>query len=129
MSRLRDEGWLITVHEGPVESHRSDNLHRPGDHRWARSPCPPGQADALRDDLARLAVSARPVGQPRQTGNVAVAAGYLTAACGNCQASLDIFEQLAAADPGNSGWQRDLSVSRQKITALKGDDATVNCWK
>ena len=29
--------------------------------------------------------------------------------------TLAIFERLAAADPGNAGWQRDLSVSHNKI--------------
>jgi hypothetical protein len=27
----------------------------------------------------------------------------------------DIFERLAEADPGNAGWQRDLSVSQDRI--------------
>src|SRR5437660_6096786 len=31
------------------------------------------------------------------------------------QASLDIAVRLAAADPGNSGWQRDLSVSHDRL--------------
>src|SRR5271166_3693852 len=31
------------------------------------------------------------------------------------QASLDIFERLAKADPGNAGWQRDLSVPHDRI--------------
>jgi hypothetical protein len=38
--------------------------------------------------------------------------------CGNrltYQASLDIAERLAAADPANTQWQRDLSVSRNNL--------------
>ena len=31
------------------------------------------------------------------------------------QASLDIRERLARADPTNAGWQRDLSVSNNRI--------------
>jgi hypothetical protein len=42
---------------------------------------------------------------------VAVAAGDLGAARAAYQASLDIRVRLAAADPANAEWQRDLSVS------------------
>ena len=35
------------------------------------------------------------------------------------QASLDIAERLARADPSNAGWQRDLSVSHEKIGDLR----------
>ena len=31
------------------------------------------------------------------------------------QSAGSAFEELAAADPGNAGWQRDLSVSHNKI--------------
>lgn len=34
---------------------------------------------------------------------------------GSYQDGLAIGERLAAADPGNTGWQRDLSVSHEKI--------------
>ena len=34
------------------------------------------------------------------------------------QAALAIAQRLAAADPGNAGWQRDLSVSHNKIGNL-----------
>ena len=43
------------------------------------------------------------------------AQGDLAAALTSYQASLEIFERLAKADPGNAGWQRDLSVSHDKI--------------
>jgi len=39
----------------------------------------------------------------------------LAAAPTSYQASLAIRERLAKADPGNAGWQRDLSVSHNKI--------------
>ena len=39
----------------------------------------------------------------------------LSAALTSYQASLAIRERLAQADPGNAGWQRDLSVSHDKI--------------
>jgi hypothetical protein len=44
-----------------------------------------------------------------------VAAGDLEAARTAHQASLDIRQRLAAADPTNSEWQRDLSVSHNKL--------------
>ena len=43
------------------------------------------------------------------------AQGDLPAALTSYQASLAIGERLAKADPGNAGWQRDLSVSHNKI--------------
>ena len=43
------------------------------------------------------------------------AQGDLAAALTSYQASHEILERLAKADPGNAGWQRDLSVSHEKI--------------
>jgi tetratricopeptide (TPR) repeat protein len=48
-------------------------------------------------------------------GDVQQAQGDLAAALTSYRASHDIFERLAQADPGNAGWQRDLSVSHNKI--------------
>jgi tetratricopeptide (TPR) repeat protein len=44
-----------------------------------------------------------------------LAQGDLAAALTSFAASHDIFKRLAAADPGNAGWQRDLSVSHERI--------------
>jgi len=44
-----------------------------------------------------------------------VDAGDLAAARDHYQAGLDIRERLAAADPTNAGWQRDLSVSHERL--------------
>ena len=41
--------------------------------------------------------------------------GNLPAALTSYQASLAIAERLAKSDPGNAGWQRDLSVSYNKV--------------
>ena len=60
-------------------------------------------------------VAAGPVRQPQQLGDVAVAAGDLAAARAAYQASLDIRQRLAAADPANTGWQRDLSISHEQL--------------
>ena len=44
-----------------------------------------------------------------------VAQGDLPAALTSYQASLAIWERLAKSDPANAGWQRDLSVSYEKV--------------
>ena len=44
-----------------------------------------------------------------------VAQGNLPAALTSYQASLAIRNRLAQSDPGNAGWQRDLSVSQDRI--------------
>ena len=44
-----------------------------------------------------------------------VAQGNLPEALKSYQAGLAIADRLAKADPGNAGWQRDLSVSYDKI--------------
>ena len=44
-----------------------------------------------------------------------VAQGNLPEALKSYQDSLDIRDRLARADPGNAGWQRDLSVSYKKV--------------
>ena len=36
-----------------------------------------------------------------------------------------IFDRLAKADPGNAGWQHDLSVSREKIDEVQQAQATL----
>ena len=48
-------------------------------------------------------------------GDAAVAYGDLDAALAAYQASLVIRQRLAAADPSNAAWQRDLSVSHNKL--------------
>ena len=44
-----------------------------------------------------------------RVGDVLAAQGNLPGALAAFQASLGIRERLAAQDPGNAGWQRDLS--------------------
>ena len=51
-------------------------------------------------------------------GDLAPAAGDLAAARTAYQAGLAIAERLAAADPANTGWQRDLSVGHNKVGDL-----------
>ena len=44
-----------------------------------------------------------------------VAQGNLPEALKSFQGSLAIADRLAKADPGNAGWQRDLSVSYDRV--------------
>ena len=52
-------------------------------------------------------------------GDVQVAQGDLGAALESFKAGLAIREQLAALDPGNAGWQRDLIVSYAKLAGMQ----------
>ena len=47
------------------------------------------------------------------------AQGNLAAALTSYQASHDIFERLAQADPGNAGWQRDLALSYGRVALVE----------
>ena len=53
-----------------------------------------------------------------------VAQGDLAGALAAYEESLAIRRDLAAADPGNAGWQRDLSVSLNKLGDVRGRRAT-----
>jgi len=46
----------------------------------------------------------------------------MAAARGHYQAGLDIAARLAAADPANTGWQRDLEYVLQKIATVTAND-------
>jgi hypothetical protein len=57
---------------------------------------------------------------------VLVAQGNLAEALKSYQAKQEIISRLAKADPGNAGWQRDLSVSFSKLAGAfrkAGDNA------
>ena len=54
-------------------------------------------------------------------GDILVKQGDLQAALKSYQKSLAIAERLAASDPGNMEWQRDLSVSYEKIGGVQKD--------
>ena len=50
-----------------------------------------------------------------RVGDVLVAQGNFPEALKTFREGLAIRERLAAADPGNAGWQRDLSVSYDRV--------------
>ena len=64
-------------------------------------------------------LAARSVGVYEKIGDVLVAQGNLPEALKAFRDSLAISERLAKADPGNAGWQRDLSVSHER---------SATCW-
>ena len=51
-------------------------------------------------------------------GDVLVAQGNLPEALKSYRDSLAIADRLAKSDPGNAGWQRDLSVSHGRIAIV-----------
>jgi tetratricopeptide (TPR) repeat protein len=53
-------------------------------------------------------------------GNVQLAQGDLAGALKSYRDSLAIRDRLAQSDPGNAGWQRDLSVSHAKVADALG---------
>ena len=70
-------------------------------------------AGAIRPGQRRLA--ARSVGLYEKVGNVQVAQGDLAGALKSYRDSLAVRERLAQSEPGNAGWQSDLSVSYEKV--------------
>jgi len=74
-----------------------------------------GQVLALAPDDVRAAI---------ELGDLHVTTGDLTAALRSYRDALAIAERLASADPGNAGWQHDLSVSHNKtgdVQVAQGD--------
>jgi len=53
-----------------------------------------------------------------RVGDVLVAQGNLPGALEAFRRSLALRERLAAADPGNAGWQRDLWVSYWRLAQM-----------
>ena len=81
----------------------------------------PGVADLQRD----LAVSHNKIGDVRR------ARGDLAGAETSHRAALKIAESLAALDPTNATWQRDLAVSCQRMAFLhqdSGNAAEARAW-
>lgn len=74
-------------------------------------------AAALEAEKTALSDRDRSVGF-NEIGDVLVAQGNLPGALERYTRQLEIAEGLAAGDPGNSGWQRDVSVSLWKLTAF-----------
>ena len=80
--------------------------------RWTES------ADAWREVAtlwARDGADEQAAGAWMGLGDILSINGQTVPALASFRASLAIAERLARADPGNAGWQRDLSVSHNKI--------------
>ena len=83
--------------------------------RWRNTARAWPSREARRRRSRQHRVAARPVGQPQQDRRRAGGAGRREEALAAYRRSLAIAEKLAAADPGNTEWQRDLSVSHDRI--------------
>ena len=84
----------------------------------------PEALKSFRDSLAiqtvspspiRMRLAARSLGLLRKDRRWLVAQGNLPEALKSFRDSLAITDRLAKADPGNAGWQRDLSVSYDRV--------------
>ena len=65
-------------------------------------------------------MAARPVGQlGASSATCGAAQGDLAGALQAYEAGLAIAERLAGSDPGNAGWQRDLSVSWERVGGIR----------
>jgi hypothetical protein len=58
--------------------------------------------------------------------NVRKAQGDLSGALGSYSESLELSRRLAAADPGNAGWQRDLSVSLDNVGNVRKEQGDLS---
>ena len=86
---------------------------------YARAAQDAGRLPEAKTAFQHAALKARDAGNPRLRywatlglGDVAVAQGSLPSAQRLYETALAIAEPIAKADPGNAGWQRDLSVSQ-----------------
>ena len=81
-----------------------------------------GQLDAARAAYARVIAAAKPGADDEALvwakfgmGDIAQQRGNLGAAGATYHEAETIADRLAKSDPGNAGWQRDLSVSYNKV--------------
>ena len=95
---------------------RAGRAGRPARGARGLSPEPRHRRGAGRARSGQHRLAARPLGQPQQDRRRAGRAGRPAGGAGRAIArGLAIREALAARDPANTGWQRDLSVSHERI--------------
>ncbi|MFM9942995.1 MAG: caspase family protein [Hyphomicrobiaceae bacterium] len=89
---------------------------------YARAAVEAGKLEVAKAAFQQAALKARDSSNPRLRywatlglGDVALDQGHLPSARRLYESALAIVEPIAKADPGNAGWQRDLSVSHNKI--------------
>ncbi len=89
---------------------------------YARAALDAGRTAEAKTAFEQAALKARDTNKPRVRywatlglGDVAAAQGNLPSARQLYEVAVGIAEPVAKADPGNAGWQRDLSVSHIKI--------------
>jgi hypothetical protein len=88
---------------------------------------PPTRSSAQHLSVGRLNAYQRDLSiSHNKLGNLAVARGDTTTAEQHFRTGLDIRERLAAADPGNAEYQRDLSISERRESASADPEKTAN---
>ena len=132
---------IESVMRGPAYAARSAELHeqgrrwvRVGDARWTLGSLAPAKVAGRRLNPASplwsyptptmRSGSATSRSAGRGSATCAVAQGDLPGALQAYTDSKNIADRLAAADPGNAQWQRDLSVSWDKLGNVRGRRAT-----
>jgi serine/threonine protein kinase len=104
-------GFLEAI-DACLEVHHADRPQSVAQVRSMLLTRPAGEISPLAPVVAALRIEMRKMGT---IGDVLRAQGDLPEALEAYRASLAIAEQLAKTDPGNAGWQRDLSVSHEKV--------------
>jgi tetratricopeptide (TPR) repeat protein len=99
-----DDVWTwIFIGRLEVRAGRLGTAERAFDEARARAEAAGAERDVMAADI--------------ELGDVARAKGNLAVARGRYEDGMRVAETLAAADPGNSDWQRDLIVSNVKLAA------------
>jgi tetratricopeptide (TPR) repeat protein len=119
LARGSDIGRALTYYERAT---RNDPEHAQTWDDYARAAVATGRLDVVKAAFEQAALKARDSNEPRVRywatlglGDVALAQGNLPSARRLYETAAAIAKSIAAADPGNAGWQRDLSVSHEKI--------------
>jgi uncharacterized caspase-like protein/predicted negative regulator of RcsB-dependent stress response len=101
---------------------RNDPEHAQTWDDYARAAVDAGRLDVAKAAFEQAALKARDANEPGVRywatlglGDVALAQGSLPSARRLYETAAAIAERLARSDPGNAGWQRDLSVSHNTI--------------
>ena len=118
-------GWQARPQRQPEQ--RGECAPGPGGPRRSSGRVPgvaPGEAAARRGRSLQRRLAARPQRQPGQRGECALRdQGDLAGALAAYREPLQVSRRLAEAHPSNAGWQRDLSVSHNKVDDILRDKA------
>ncbi|WP_058554598.1 tetratricopeptide repeat protein [Thiohalocapsa sp. ML1] len=110
-----EAGFVFLIDQGDLASTRATLAAAKADFDAARRLAERAAALAPPDGAGQQAAERRIGVAANWQGNIAVAEGRLDAAAAHYAEYHRIAARLAAADPANTGWQRDLSVSHNKL--------------